>query len=507
MSEFLHSNRRVFLQMSALAAGAALMPAFGNAMAAGADGKITVASHTLARVIDARVHRSVIEQNVYMHIYDGLVDFDKDMNIRPRLATEWEMVDPTTWKFKLRQGVKFHNGEIFNAEAAKFSFDQYVNLDPPYLYKTNWDPAWPPVVEVQDDFTILVKTPKPIPNILNVLPRIGMLPPKATLEAEYANKPVGTGPFSVEQWEKGRKLTLKANESYWDGAPPVATLVFVTIEDSSARLAALQAGEVDFIWNVPLDRIEEVSQAFDIVESKRSLVNNMIAFNARAKQSPIANIKVRQALLFAFDGKSVIESLLAGAATQGTGPTPSMALGAYNGDGYPERDIEKAKALLAEAGYADGLELTLIAQAASFTNLPSIVEVLQAQLAEVGVTVTYAELDQGQMNERAEKEDWDLRTDGSTGATGEAQYFYNTARRNYGTKSAAADELLAKAALELDPSKRIPLISDAMKAWWEEVPFFWSFESGLVHAGRKGLKGVELIPNNWILMRHASVEA
>jgi peptide/nickel transport system substrate-binding protein len=501
------SRRAILTGASAVAVGFAAGRLTGPAFAQQPKRTVTIASHVLARIIDPRVHRTVIEQNVYMHMFDGLVDFDSQMNIRPRLATAWKQLDPRTWRFELRKGVTFHNGEPFNAEAVKFSIEQYVRLDPPYLYISNWTPAWPPTVEVESDHAVLIKTPEPLPNMTRVLPRIGMLPPKATLDPKFANAPIGTGPFKFAEWQKGKKLTLAANPDYWDGAPQVSQLNFITIEDSAARMAALQAGEVDLIWNVPIDRLDEVSRDYRLIQAKNSLVNNMIAFNARAKASPIADRRVRQALTYAFDGQSVIEALLNGSAVQGRGPTPSLALGAYNGDGYPARNVEKAKALLKDAGFAKGFTLSLIAQPASFTNLSSIVEVLQAQLAEVGVTVNYEELDQGQMNERAETEKWDLRTDGSTGATGEAQYFYNTAKRNFGTQSAETERLLLQAGQLGDTPERIKLIEAAMKAWWEEVPFLWSFESALTHASRKSVAGVELIPNNWILMRKAQVQA
>ncbi|SEQ10695.1 peptide/nickel transport system substrate-binding protein/glutathione transport system substrate-binding protein [Devosia sp. YR412] len=497
-------SRRTFLYAGTALVALAATGLQSRAFAQGGK-QLRWAPHVIPRVIDARVHRSTIEQNVFMQLYDGLVDFDEELNIRPRLATEWEQVDPLTWRFTLREGVTFHNGEAFNAEAVKFSIEQYAELDPPYLYISNWEPGWPPSAEVESELVVLIRTPAPLPNLPRLLMRIGMLPPVATLEPTFGEKPVGTGPFMLAEWRPGESLTLAANPNYWDGAPEVAELRFIPIEDASARMAALQAGEVDYIWNVPLDRIAELEGNFNILRVDRPLTNNLIAFNFNAPNSPVANVQVREALKYAFDGKLIIEALLGGLAVAGTGPTPSAAYGAYDGPGYPDRDIEKAKTLLAEAGYPDGFTLTLIAQPASFTNLTSIVETLQADFAEIGVTLNYEELDQGQMNERADTDTWDIRTDGTTGATGEAVYFYNTAKRNMGFESEAADTLLAQANEAGDTPEREELMAQAMKAWWELVPWLWSFESPLMHASVKELEGVELIPNNWTLMRHAKL--
>lgn len=159
-----------------------------SAAAGPEDNSIVWASHVLPRVLDARIHRRQVEQSVFLQIYDALLDFDSDLNYRPRLAESWEQVDPLTWRFHLREGVHFHNGEPFNAKAAAFSIQQYAELDPPYLYIPNWAPAWPPTAEVEDDYTVVVRTPEPLPNLPRLMMRIGMLPPKATLEPSYADK-------------------------------------------------------------------------------------------------------------------------------------------------------------------------------------------------------------------------------------------------------------------------------------------------------------------------------
>jgi peptide/nickel transport system substrate-binding protein len=499
-------NRRVLLQSGAALAGFATFGLPAALMAQSSARTIRWAPHVLPRVLDPRTHRSVVEQNVFMQIFDGMVDFDQDLNIRPRLATAWEQLDPTTWRFTLREGVSFQNGEPFNAEAVKFSIEQYASLEPPYLYISNWGDGWPPSAEIESEYSVLMKSPAPLPNLPRLLMRIGMMPPKATLDPAFADAPVGTGPFMVSNWVKGERLELVANPTYWGGALNVDGMKITPIEDSSARVAALQAGEVDYVWNVPLDRVVDLEGSFNIIRSERPLTNNLIAFNFAAPNSPVANVKVREALRHAFDGKMIIEALLGGLAKQGTGPTPGIAFGAYDGPGYPGQDIEKAKAMLAEAGYPDGFPLTLIAQPGSFTNLTSIVEVLQAQFADVGVTLTYEELDQGQMNERSETDTWDIRTDGTTGATGEAVYFYNTAKRNMGFESPEADRLLAEANSAGDEAARKDLMSQAMKVWWETVPWLWSFESPLIHASVPNLSGIELIPNNWTFFTNAKFD-
>ncbi|WP_417271558.1 ABC transporter substrate-binding protein [Celeribacter sp.] len=468
------------------------------------DNSVVWASHVLPRVLDARIHRRQVEQSVFLQIYDALLDFDSELNYRPRLAESWEQVDPLTWRFHLREGVRFHNGEPFNAEAVAFSIKQYAELDPPYLYIPNWAPAWPPTAEVEDEYTVVVRTPEPLPNLPRLMMRIGMLPPQATLDPSYADKPVGTGAFKVENWEQGGAIDLVANEDYWDGAPKIDRLKIIAISSAAARVAALQAGEVDFIWEAPLDRLDDLRQDFQIIQVDNPQSNNLIAFNNLAVDSPIADTRVRRALQMTFEGQEIIDGLFEGFAVEGRGPVPSAAYGAYNGDGYPGRDFDAARALLEEAGYGDGFDLTLIAQPGSFTNLTSVVEYLQSQMTEIGVTLKYEELDQGQMSEREPTDTWDLRTDGTAASTAEASYYYNTAKRNFSVDCSTCDELLAKAQQAGDTPEREQLMTDAMHTWWDTSPWLWSFESPLVYAAAPKLQNVELIPNNWTLFRNAS---
>ena len=194
--------------------------------------------------------------NVMFQIYDMLAELDEKMNLTSKLATEWDQIDETTWRFTLREGVKFHDGTDFTAEDAKASIDRIVTMEPSYFYASNWGEAWPPATEIENDYSILVKTPVYCLQLPNLLSRVPMVPAEYT-ESEnfFSEKLIGTGAYKFVSWEAGVSIKLEANEDYWDGAPAVKNLQFDIITDEAARLTAFQSGEYDVVFDLPYDSI------------------------------------------------------------------------------------------------------------------------------------------------------------------------------------------------------------------------------------------------------------
>lgn len=485
----------------AQSSGSAQVPASQPAVApAAANSKpVVIAMPRNMSALDALHHRTVDEQNLFMQLYDPLVDLDTKLQIRPRLAESFERVDSTTWRFKLRQGVKFTNGEDFTAENVKFTIDEYVRMDPPYYYVNVWGAAWPPSAEVESPTSVLIKTKQPAPILPRLMTRLGMLPLKASKEASYAENPIATGPFKVVEWTKGQQVTLEANQSYWRGAPKIQQLIYRGIPDDSSRVTALEAGEIDVAWNTPADRAAKLDPGkLTTLEGSTTSLGQLI-FNFRNPQSPIANVKVRRAMITAIDGKSIIDNILLGKANPSKGPVPMAAAGAADVGGYPTRDVAAAKKLLSEAGYPSGVTATLIFTAGEFPKDLEITEAIIAQLSEAGITVKLEEMEGGQYSQRRTTPNWDIAVNGVTAWTGDAEFFFGILTTASGYKSQAVNDTLLQAAAASDEKARFQLLQQAQKTMWDDVPYLWSYELMWIHGASKRLQGLQLVPNGWLL--------
>ncbi len=334
-------------------------------------------------------------------LFDHLVERDFEGNIVPGLALSWTVVDTATLEFELREGVTFHNGEPFTAESVNFSVERMLAEEaaPNQGKFTAIDS-----VEIVDDYTVQFKLNRPDGTLLDSLTsRLAMLPPRyfAEVGAEgFAEAPVGTGPFSFVEWLPDDHITLAANKDYWQGSykgmPQVDTVVFRPIPEAATRVAELQAGGVHMIQDVLPDQMDDLEGAGLMVIANEAYQLQYVLFVTDDESVPTHDLRVRQALNYAVDVEAIIENLLAGLGTHIASPIGPGYLG-YNPDVKPyPYDPEKAKELLAEAGYADGFETTLDTTTAGHTD---VVDAVAGYLSEVGVDVTIQEFELGQFNQ------------------------------------------------------------------------------------------------------------
>jgi peptide/nickel transport system substrate-binding protein len=328
--------------------------------------------------------------NVLTNIYDTLVGRDAALALRPGLALSWRAVEPTTWEFKLRPGVKFHNGEPCNAQAVKFSFERM--LDP----KTKWPGAGAlrliKAVAVADDATVRLTTERPWPLLPRFLGYYGTVVPPGYLaqggEDALVRRPVGTGPYRFVRWVKDDRVELEASPDYWGGRPRINRVVFRAIPAESSRLAELLAGSVHLINIVPPELFKPIqdSSRARLVEGKSLsvyfLIYNLVNI---AKDRPLADRRVRQALGHAVDRQAILASIMhkvgAPVPTVCTelmlGCDPSVTASAY--------DPERARALLREAGYANGFDFTITGTSGAYPGDRDIALAVADQISRVGV--------------------------------------------------------------------------------------------------------------------------
>ncbi|MBI4278280.1 MAG: ABC transporter substrate-binding protein, partial [Armatimonadetes bacterium] len=192
---------------------------------------------------------SLAGEMVYVNLYDTLIVRDVDMRLKPGLATAWQRIDPTTWEFKLRRGVKFHNGEPFTAHAVKFSFDRGLDANSKWARRGVLRPIRS--ATVIDDYTVRLSTAQPWPLLLTAVARHGWIVPPKFVEKNgeqgLARRPTGTGPYRFVRWVKDERIELEANPDYWGGRPRIGRVVFRIFPNEAPRLAELLSGSVHLI--------------------------------------------------------------------------------------------------------------------------------------------------------------------------------------------------------------------------------------------------------------------
>jgi peptide/nickel transport system substrate-binding protein len=323
---------------------------------------------------------------VWRQMYDTLVWTDSNLKVIPQLATSWKNLDDLTWEFKLRDGVKFHNGEAFTADAVKFTLERIVDPKQKSTQSARFTEL--DSVTVVDPLTVRIKTKHPFPVLLLGLTQAFIVAPQYVSQnpAQAATNPVGTGPFKFVSWTQGDRLTFAANKSYWGEKPIVDQVVFRVIPDDASRLAALKAGEVHIDMILPIDSIEAVSSDSNLRVEQSFIVNSLILMMDNMRGGPTANPVVRQAINYAIDKEGINKSLLRGKLRPLDGQLATREAFGYdpNVKAYPY-DPEKAKALLTQAGYPNGFETVINGPIGKYTSDRDIVIAVADGLGKVGI--------------------------------------------------------------------------------------------------------------------------
>ena len=388
-------KRRVLLAVLAL-----LIAVPGLAGAA-PRGKVVIAQGVDPSTLDTMNQQETPAAVVAAHIYDTLVERDQSLKLVPALAAALpKLVSPTVWEIKLRPGVKFHNGEEFSAESVKYSLERVK--DPSMKGSSNFKPI--DRVEIVDALTVRVHTSKPWPIFVNALTQrqASMYPAKAYAgkdTAYVAKNPIGTGPYRFVRWSKDEEIVLEANEQYFRGAPRIKTVVFKPIPDDAVRVAALQNGEVDVAVNIPPHLANIIANHPKIFLSTAPSIRTIQImfythqYDAQSKlvgpyQGPTADRRVRQAITYAIDVDEIIKTVLDGKAQRVATMLPSMHFG-FDPTLKPIKlDVAKTKKLLAEAGFANGLDIVFNGPQGRYVRDKEVAEAVAGQLTKAGIRTT-----------------------------------------------------------------------------------------------------------------------
>jgi len=381
-------TRRRLLERSLALGAAAVLPGVlaGKAVAQTSRRDLTVAQGGDVAKLDPHFSTSSNDIRVSFNIFDNLTSRHPDGKLYPGLATEWKRTAPTTWTFKLRRGVKWHNGDPFTSADAKFSIER--TYDPTVKTLVSTALATIDRIEAPDPSSLVIVTKQPDPLLPARLAFYGgQIVPRKYLETVGADafnaKPVGTGPVRFVSWVKDDKLVLEANADYWGGKTNVDRVVFRAIPDTAPRIAALLKGEVDIITQLPPDHLERVT-GNPGTTAKGALYAGLYVLAVNSKRPPLDNPLVKQALSLGIDRATLVKELW-----RGRGIVPNSMIA--KGDNHYDASLPpfvynpgEARERLKRAGYRNEEIIIEVAEGYLAVTKPAS-EAIASMLSEIGV--------------------------------------------------------------------------------------------------------------------------
>lgn len=464
---------------------------------------------------------------VTQNVFETLLNFgEQDTTINPGLAKEWEVSeDGLTYTFQLQEGVKFHDGTDFNADAVIKNINRWKGgkEEDFYYFNSMFKAEGEDIIKdvtAEGDYTVVFTLSRPqAPFLKNLaMSPFGIGSPTAFEAAgdKFGDNPVGTGPFKFTDWKRNDSITIEKFEDYWqEGLPKLDKVIFRSIPDNSARLNELMAGNIDLADGVnPSDgKTVEGDSALQLIERPSMNIGYLGLTNTRA---PFDNKLVRQAVNYAIDKQAIVDAFFEGRAEVAANPMPPSISG-YNDaiSPYPY-DPEKAKSLLAEAGY-DGKEIELWAMPVPRPYMPDgakVAEVIQKNLEDVGIPSKIVTFEWATYLEKAKNGEADAFMLGWTGDNGDADNFIYTLldKDNIGSNNYAyytneeVHELLIQAQSETDENVRNELYKKAQEIIHDDAPWVPLAHSTPLLAAKAGVNGFLPHPTGSDKLHNVSME-
>ena len=503
---------------------------FGAAMALALVGAVPAAAKELKvglgnepSAIDPHYHNLGPNSAVASSIFDALINQDEKQRLMPGLATSWKPLDDTTWEFKLRKGVKYHDGSDFNADDVLASFERVPNVpNSPSSFATFTKGK---TFTKVDDFTIHVKTAAPHPLTPNDLSQIWIVSDKVAATASTADfnsgkAAIGTGPFKFVEWVPNDRLILERNDAYWGDKPEWTKVSIQPIKSGPARVAALLAGDVDFIDAVPTTDIPRLKGDGNLSLSQGPS-NRVIYLHldhdrddspfVKAKdggpiKNPLKDLRVRKAISKAINRDAIVERVMEGVAVPAGQLLPEGFFGVSPNLNPEPYDPKGAQALLAEAGVPDGFKLTIHGPNDRYINDAKIAEAIAQMLTRIGIETSVETLPKAVYFKRASRggpngsPEFSFVLVGWGAGTGEASSPLKALTHTYdkskglGTtnrgrySSAALDTIIEQALATVDDDKRKGLLQKATEMAIGDLAVIPLHYQVNTWAARKGIK-------------------
>ncbi len=394
-------TRRSFLRQSAAgAAVASLGPAFLSRLAqAQGRGAVTVGLPADILNFDPSA-KSFVTYPIIRQVYNRLHDYDLKNLPQPELATSWKIgEDHRSITFKLRSGVKFHNGRTLTSKDIVAVFERAMDPKVGQNLVTLTSGQGMSAVRAADESTVVFEYAFQTPNILDTIQEIDIIAPEAF--GQLGQTTIGTGPFKVVEWVPGDHVTLGRHDGYWKPSlPALDRVVLKPFNNPDAMVTALQTGTIDVATSIPYPQVERLKAQKNLSLASDRTGALMNLFYVNPQREPFTNKALRQALQFALDRQSIVRTVYAGFGEPLAAPYPSNSI-AYSADLNKRYmfDLAKAKQLIAQAGFPNGFKFTCIVTTA-FPDFTQIAQIVKADLAKIGVDMTIELVDNARWTPR-----------------------------------------------------------------------------------------------------------
>lgn len=426
-------------------------------------------------------------------MYNGLVKLDQNMEIVGDLAESWEFTSDTSVTFKLKQGVKFHNGEEMKASDVVYSIERAQASAKVKTFAANIES-----VTADDDYTVTINTTIPYAPLMSNLchTACSIVSQKAAEEAgdQFSTQPVGTGPFKFVSWESGDKIVLEKNADYFAGDVLPTSLTFKLMSEDSSRTIALETGEVDLNLVVSAQDAERVESAENL-KLTVAMSPKIEYVSMNQKVSPFDNVLVRQAINYAIDREALNLVATAGYGEVTDSVMNNQIMGWTDDVAHYEYNPEKAKELLAEAGYPDGFSTSILVG----TNARSTeAQLIQGNLSEIGITLDITTMESATMLEQINNGDYEMFIMSYNNTTGDPDtslymLFNSAVPASSGNRAFVnipeVDEMLEAARLEIDSDARMEIYGNVQKTLTEEAVWVPLYNVPSLVGTQKSLEG------------------
>lgn len=475
-------------------------------------------------------------QEIFRHIYDGLVIFDENLQPQPNLAKSWTVSeDEREWTFQLHEGVTFHDGTPLDAEAVKYHFDRILAIEEASSIKSLF--AGIEEIRTPDPATIVFRTTAPFGPFLNYLAHGGggIVSPAGVERwgQDFPLHPVGCGPYKLEEFVPGESATLVRFEEYWNGTPTLERLVFRTIPEDGARAAALEVGEVDTIIPVAVNNVADLESTDGIVVEPKPVIT-MVYIGFNLSKAPFDDLKVRQALSIAIDRATIVETILGGFATVADSPMGQGTFGYAPSPTY-DYDPDRAKALLDEAGWIgedggtrqkDGqpLKFTLWTPQDLYIKDVTVAQAAQAYFKDVGAEVELKTVEAANwfttLKVPPAEAPYDMFMWSLTPSTGDGYQQLRELALSDADPSVppaawnlahysnpAVDELINQAGSVTDQAQRTQILKEAQALIMQDAPLIFMYSLIFVFGRKETVEGVRVLPTRFVDFRQATVRS
>jgi peptide/nickel transport system substrate-binding protein len=477
-------------------------------------GQVTVAQSSDATTLDPAHTTATVDSQIYSSIYNTLLALDANSNIAPELALSWEAAsDNMSWTFKLRQDVKFHDGTDFNADAVKATIERY--LDPALSSPRAGEIPYVTGVTVVDPYTAQINLKQPFVTLLySFAGTTGTIPSPTAVQKsgdDFANKPVGSGPFIFKEWIKNDHVSATRNNNYWkQGLPFLDTVSYKGISDPTVILNGMKANDLQATYGIAAKDVADMKAdpTMQLILKPSTSVSSLRLNNAVA---PFDKKEVRQAISWAIDRAAIEKALYFNTGVpvnsflgpQNLGYDPNITL-------YKQRDVDKAKQLLSAGGQPNGFSFD--AQTTNSSEALKLAQAIKSQLEDIKVTMNLQLIDGVTLLQKLVQKQFQASFVTYNGGVepfqGFNRFFYSKSTINvYGYNSAAFDALLLKAAATADQAARVTLYQQLTNMLSEDCPWAFLRSPAQTELFRKEIQGYVFNPDGVLHLETVSIKS